>query len=70
VNKDKPDSLRKIEVPQTTPRRGEQDMSHASNVSQENPWNNWLGETQIILEQNRTFVPLRLVSEGLGQKVE
>ncbi|WP_339257868.1 stalk domain-containing protein [Paenibacillus sp. FSL R5-0713] len=45
-------------------------MSHASNVSQENPWNNWLGETQIILEQNRTFVPLRLVSEGLGQKVE
>ncbi|CAJ0571300.1 unnamed protein product, partial [Mesorhabditis spiculigera] len=26
--------------------------------------------TQIILKQNRTFVPLRLVSEGLGQKVE
>jgi hypothetical protein len=26
--------------------------------------------TQIILRQNRTFVPLRLVSEGLGQKVE
>jgi hypothetical protein len=26
--------------------------------------------TQIILNQNRTFVPLRLVSEGLGQKVE
>ncbi|KAF4324936.1 hypothetical protein G195_001755 [Phytophthora kernoviae 00238/432] len=24
--------------------------------------------TQIILKQNRTFVPLRLVSEGLGQK--
>ncbi|MEN1990782.1 copper amine oxidase N-terminal domain-containing protein [Paenibacillus hubeiensis] len=26
--------------------------------------------TQIILKQNRTFVPLRLVSEGLGQTVE
>lgn len=26
--------------------------------------------TQIILKQNRTFVPLRLVSEGLGEKVE
>lgn len=26
--------------------------------------------TKIILKQNRTFVPLRLVSEGLGQKVE
>jgi len=26
--------------------------------------------TQIILKENRTFVPLRLVSEGLGQKVE
>lgn len=26
--------------------------------------------SQIILKQNRTFVPLRLVSEGLGQKVE
>lgn len=26
--------------------------------------------TQIILKQNRTFVPLRLVSEGLGQPVE
>lgn len=26
--------------------------------------------TQIILKQNRTFVPLRLVSEGLGQVVE
>ncbi|WP_145153931.1 copper amine oxidase N-terminal domain-containing protein [Paenibacillus xylanexedens] len=26
--------------------------------------------TQIILKQNRTFVPLRLVGEGLGQKVE
>ncbi|WP_260986653.1 copper amine oxidase N-terminal domain-containing protein [Paenibacillus xylanexedens] len=25
---------------------------------------------QIILKQNRTFVPLRLVSEGLGEKVE
>ncbi|MGE7828988.1 copper amine oxidase N-terminal domain-containing protein [Paenibacillus sp. NPDC093718] len=25
---------------------------------------------KIILKQNRTFVPLRLVSEGLGQKVE
>ncbi|MDQ0047077.1 hypothetical protein J2T18_001360 [Paenibacillus polymyxa] len=27
-------------------------------------------ETKIILKQNRTFVPLRLVSEGLGQTVE
>lgn len=27
-------------------------------------------DTQIVLEQNRTFVPLRLVSEGLGQPVE
>ncbi|EHS58778.1 copper amine oxidase N-terminal domain-containing protein [Paenibacillus sp. Aloe-11] len=27
-------------------------------------------ETKIILKQNRTFVPLRLVSEGLGQSVE
>ncbi|PZT52275.1 copper amine oxidase N-terminal domain-containing protein [Paenibacillus silvae] len=26
--------------------------------------------TQIMLKQNRTFVPLRLVSEGLGEKVE
>ncbi|MFK0522310.1 stalk domain-containing protein [Paenibacillus illinoisensis] len=26
--------------------------------------------TQVILKENRTFVPLRLVSEGLGQKVE
>nr|WP_315792339.1 stalk domain-containing protein [Paenibacillus sp. BIC5C1] len=26
--------------------------------------------TQIILKPNRTFVPLRLVSEGFGQKVE
>ncbi|MCM3130498.1 copper amine oxidase N-terminal domain-containing protein (plasmid) [Paenibacillus urinalis] len=26
--------------------------------------------TKIILKQNRTFVPIRLVSEGLGQKVE
>lgn len=27
-------------------------------------------DTQIVLKQNRTFVPLRLVSEGLGQPVE
>ncbi|MDP4097066.1 copper amine oxidase N-terminal domain-containing protein [Paenibacillus sp. P96] len=27
-------------------------------------------DTQILLKQNRTFVPLRLVSEGLGQPVE
>ncbi|MFB5761570.1 stalk domain-containing protein [Paenibacillus medicaginis] len=27
-------------------------------------------DTQIVLQQNRTFVPLRLVSEGLGQPVE
>ncbi|HAG00200.1 copper amine oxidase N-terminal domain-containing protein [Paenibacillus lactis] len=26
--------------------------------------------TKVILKQNRTFVPLRLVSEGLGEKVE
>jgi len=26
--------------------------------------------SKIVLKQNRTFVPLRLVSEGLGQKVE